>query len=51
MSWFVSGMVKVKPGYQNVTELKGALKSSGSAVKGIQFLTLFTLIFRSLFFT
>ncbi|KAL5270938.1 hypothetical protein ACHWQZ_G001558 [Mnemiopsis leidyi] len=28
------GMVKVKPGYQNVTEVKGALKSRGDSVKG-----------------
>ena len=27
-------MVKVKPGYQNVTEVKGALKSRGDSVKG-----------------
>ena len=27
-------MVKVKPGYQNVTEVKGALQSRGDSVKG-----------------
>ncbi|XP_063689630.1 proteoglycan 4-like isoform X3 [Bolinopsis microptera] len=28
------GMVKVKPGYQNVTEVKGALQSRGDSVQG-----------------
>ena len=33
-SALITGMVKVKPGYQNVTEVKGALKSRGDSVKG-----------------